>query len=106
MKKEEKTICKITVLKRTIHQDLYEKYRNKKGNLCEVFTEGQEFLVESPFSPPAGFCEWAWADIRPFIHGIHAGMRYGEADVFVTCCTDGFRPVLFKVERIITDSSS
>ena len=46
MKKEEKTICKITVLKRTIHQDLYEKYRNKKGNLCEVFTD---YLL--PISP-------------------------------------------------------
>jgi uncharacterized repeat protein (TIGR04076 family) len=101
MPQEESVKCKITVLKRTIHQDLYEQYRGKPGNLCEVFTEGQEFIIDSPpFAVPEGFCQWAWADIRPFLHGIYGGIRYGGADVFVTCCTDGFRPVLFKVERI------
>ena len=91
--------CKITVLKRTIHQDLYQEYRGSPGNPCEVFKEGQEFIIQDPsFAPPDGFCPWAWADIRPFLHGIHGGMQYGGADAFVTCCTDGFRPVLFKIE--------
>ena len=98
---EEKKYCKITVLKRTIHQDLYEELRGKQGNLCEVFTEGQEFRIDGPsFAPPEGFCAWAWADIRPMLHGVQGGMRYGGSDAFVACCTDGFRPVLFKIEMV------
>ncbi len=101
---EQTTACKITVLKRTINQDLYKEYRGKEGSKCEVFKEGQEFILEyPPFSPPEGFCPWAWADIRTFLHGIYGGIQYGGSDVFVTCCTDGFRPVLFKLEKISID---
>ena len=97
--KKKRTRCKITVLKRTLNQDLYLKYRGKKGRPCQVFKEGQEFLVESAWSPPEGFCAWAWADIRTYLQGLFAGQKYGGAEVFVACCTDGFRPVLFKMER-------
>lgn len=98
--KKKRIRCKITVLKRTLNQDLYLKYRGKKGRLCQVFKEDQEFLVESAWSPPEGFCAWAWADIRTYLQGLFAGQKYGGAEVFVACCTDGFRPVLFKLERI------
>ncbi len=94
-KKRGKNGCKITVLKRTIHNDLYEKYTGRKGKPCEVFKEGQEFTVKSIYDPPEGFCVWAWADIREFIFGAW----FGREDVAVTCCTDGMRPVIFKVER-------
>ena len=88
--------CKITVIKKEIHQDLYEKYQGSKGNICSLFKVGQEFLVKSPYSPPEGFCSWAWADIRPSIHAVYFGSR----KISVVCCTDGYRPVIFKVEPV------
>ena len=100
--KMKKKLCKITVLKRTIHQDLYKEIRGEEGVPCEVFKEGQEFILDSPsFSVPDGFCPWAWADIRSFLHGIFGGVKYAGKNAFVACCTDGFRPVLFKIESIL-----
>jgi uncharacterized repeat protein (TIGR04076 family) len=90
---------KITVLRKTLNTDLHQQYRNSPGSPCPVFQEGQEFLLESPYEPPKGFCQWAWADIRHYLQGMWGGMKYGS-DVFVAACTDGFRPVLFKIERI------
>ncbi len=94
--------CKITVLKRTIHQDLIDEYRTTGMVLCEHVEEGQEFIVESPFSPPEGFCSWAWADLRGDIMGVMLGAKrpWTKSDVAITCCTDGYRPVIFKIERV------
>ena len=85
---------KITVIKKTIFPELYEKYANQKGKICSVFEEGQEFIVTSPWNPPKNFCAWAWADIRPSIHSVYFGGRKSS----VACCTDGYRPVVFNVE--------
>ncbi|MFC2137709.1 TIGR04076 family protein, partial [Bacteroidota bacterium] len=93
---ENQYTCKITVLKKTINEDWNKEYRNFEGVKCNAFEVGQEFIVESPWSAPEGFCHWAWADIRSFIHLVNEG-KFGT---FVSCCTDGFRPVFFKIERI------
>ena len=95
---EKKTLpkCKIKVVKKVVYQDLYVKFTGKKGKICSVFEEGQEFVVKSPYSPPKGFCAWAWADIRPSIHSVFFGGRKNS----IVCCTDGYRPVVFNVERI------
>ena len=47
--------CKITVLKRTFHEDLASEYVQKKAGMCEAFEDGQEFIVESPTKQPAEF---------------------------------------------------
>ena len=39
--------CKIKVLKRTVHHDLYQKIRNNNGRPCTVFQDGQEFILKS-----------------------------------------------------------
>ena len=88
--------CKITVAKKTLFQDLYQKYANREGSICSVFEEGQEFYMTSPYNPPEGFCNWAWADIRAAIHAV----QFGGRDFSVACCTDGYRPVVFHVERL------
>ncbi len=90
--------CKITVAKKTLFQDLYKKYANREGSICSVFEEGQEFVMTSPYNPPEGFCAWAWADIRAAIHSV----QFGGREYAVSCCTDGYRPVIFHVERIDT----
>jgi uncharacterized repeat protein (TIGR04076 family) len=97
--------CKITVLKRTVHQDLADEYLETGGEFgaCERFSDGQEIIVEHPFRIPEDFCAWAWADIRNDIITIVAGgsMPWGKKPgTVITGCTDWFRPVIFKVERI------
>lgn len=92
---------KITVLRKLFHQDLVDKYAAapQTWTPCEHFEVGQEFTAskQAPWAMPAGFCGWAWADIQKLVYGIARGGQ----DVFVTCCTDGYRPVIFKLEKII-----
>ena len=91
---------KITVLRRLFHRDLVEKYavNPESWKPCGHFKDGQEFITsrEEPWTMPKGFCGWAWADIQKLVYG----MARGGQDVFVTCCTDGYRPVIFKLEKL------
>jgi uncharacterized repeat protein (TIGR04076 family) len=87
---------KITVLKRTLNEEWNKEFRNGRMTQCNRFQDGQEFIIESPWNKPEGFCEWAWADIRTYIHLVDTG----KFETFVSCCTDGFRPVFFKIDRI------
>lgn len=88
--------CRITVLRKLFHADLYDQHPYGKRSGCGRFEEGQVFVTDSPWDPPPGFCTWAWADLRAIIHKVHAG----NPTVMISCCTDGLRPVLFKCERI------
>jgi uncharacterized repeat protein (TIGR04076 family) len=105
--------CKITVLKRTLHQDLIDEYLDgeyRDVGPCEQFSEGQEFIID-PSTVPEDFCAccpWAWADIRNDIMTVAVGgdipgMRQGGTTI--TGCRDWFRLVLFKIERLETTSS-
>jgi len=99
---------RITVLKRTFQDDILEReiqdetFRRSFGP-CPLFEEGQTFLSEDWPTMPNGFCERAWPDIRH-----EAAMVMYKATVpwvteqgfTVTCCNDGLRPVIFKIERI------
>ena len=95
-KPEQDSNIKITILKRSLNKEWNTEFRKSEGKKCPVFQDGQEFVLESPWSAPDGFCQWAWADIRTFIHLV----REGKYETFVSCCTDGFRPVFFKIERV------
>jgi len=105
--------CRITVLKRTHHQDLIDEYLdddNMAVGLCERFTEGDVFELD-PSTVPQEFCSrcaWAWADIRHdvmtvAVGGDIPGMKH--SGTVITGCRDWFRPVIFKVERIDVKSS-
>jgi len=94
--KAKKTACKITVVKRSVEQELADRYRNGRVKQCDAFKDGQEFVVSEPWSSPEGFCQWAWADIRSYVM---ANFHGGDFPT-VACCTDGFRPVYFRIERI------
>ena len=91
---------KITVLRRLFHQDIVDQYaaHPERWAPCSHFEDGDEFVTskETPWEMPEGFCGWAWADIQKLVYG----MARGGQDVFVTCCTDGYRPVIFKLERL------
>ena len=100
--------CKITVLKRTFHQDLVDTYLEedcRPQGPCECFKEGQEFIVD-PSKAPEEFsdrCPWAWADIYKAILSVASGANMigaKQPGFVIVGCNDWFRPVLFKIERL------
>jgi uncharacterized repeat protein (TIGR04076 family) len=87
---------RITVLKRSVQKE-FEKYSFGPIPPCHLFEDGRQFTMESvPVVPPEGFCKFAWESIRSTVASIKA---YGPERT-VACCTDGFRPVFFLVERV------
>lgn len=100
--------CKITVLRRLFDQelvDLYSAENTKESPLsaCTAFSDGQEFILEGSPSMPEGFCFWAWADIQRDVAAIMFGADYPwikQKGTIIICCSDGLRPVVFKLERI------
>ena len=92
---------KITVLKRSLNEDFCEKYADSMWEACETFAEGQEFIADG-VTMPDGFCGWAYSDIEKIILTLARGGNFVGMPVgtFVTCCTDGYRPVFFRLERI------
>lgn len=100
--------CKITVLKRILNEDLAGEYCPSEIIPCPCFEEGQEFLVDG-LEKPADFCEWAWNDILRFVTALSTGGNFSQDifqgwmkddNVMIASCTDGLRPVVFKIERI------
>ena len=101
--------CKITVLKRMVNQDLAKEYLDEKyTNIgpCELLQDGQEFVVRDHSGVPEGMCPSAWADIRKDILAVATGADMpgiNRRGTVIAGCTDWFRPVIFKVERIESD---
>lgn len=99
---------KITVVKKLSTADVYgENLENDTADdfktLCPVVDEGQEFIVEEDGKVPAGFCAWAWHDIQREVWTIRNGGGFPwikKEGMLYACCTDGLRPVFFKLERI------
>lgn len=92
---------KITVVKKMMNKDLIDRY-GKGVTECDALKTGDEFIVKN-LRMPEGFCSWAWADI----HRDLAVLAFDgdvpwvkEKGVTISCCTDGLRPVVFKLERI------
>ncbi len=94
------------MVKRSLNQELIDAYvgesRTEYGR-CGAYADGQEFVIEGFPIKPEGFCDWAWADIHRDVVAVMFGGSYpwiGLAGTAITCCTDGLRPVVFRVERI------
>jgi uncharacterized repeat protein (TIGR04076 family) len=88
-----------------LFQDLIDEYHapDEDFGICQQFSEGQEFIIEHPFAMPEGFCPTAWADIRFHVAAIASGADPAwikQPATSIVGCTDWFRPVIFKVERI------
>jgi uncharacterized repeat protein (TIGR04076 family) len=92
---------KITVLKRTLNADAVAQYGEGTWAPCERLTEGRVFVSRGA-NMPDGFCSWAWADIQKYVLTLARGGNFvgSRPGVTVACCTDGYRPVLFAIERI------
>lgn len=98
--------CRISVVKRSVNPDIIDRYM-KKGmknkEPCSKVNLGDEFLVFSEFHMPENFCHWAWADIRHDVMAVINGARFPwfeEGGMTISGCTDWFKPVLFKIEKL------
>ncbi|MGD8505451.1 MAG: TIGR04076 family protein [Candidatus Bathyarchaeota archaeon] len=97
---------KITVLKRFNPSEVLETSPVtpvRPLEACGVYKDGQEFIVGEDVKMPDGFCSGAWHAIYCNVRTLAFGGNlpwYREKGVAVNCCTDGLRPVVFKLERI------
>ncbi len=96
---------KITVLRRFNPEEVFSEKQIEYGELevCRVYKDGQEFIVESDGRMPEGFCSWAWDDIFKDVQTLrfHGNFQwFTEEGASINCCTDGLRPVVFRIERI------
>lgn len=98
---------KITILKKLFVDDIVEEYlaedyANRGYGTCECFEEGEVFVIDEP-QMPEGFCSWAWADIQRDVVTVMMGGSipwFNQPELSIVCCTDGLRPVIFKIEAI------
>lgn len=94
---------KITVLHLGHNRELGKTYRKEIPPICSIFSEGQDFIVDS-FQKPSDFCDWAWMDIQrivfAFLFDGNLGHFSPNPKEFIACCTDAFRPVSFKIEKM------
>lgn len=99
--------CRITVLRRECFSDIQSRYLDdpEKG-ACSKFVTGQVF--ETDGKCPEGFCERAWGIIKDQVGNMLSEDRCGctRADssdscrASIVCCSDGTRPVVFKIESL------
>jgi uncharacterized repeat protein (TIGR04076 family) len=90
-----------------LNQDLAEEYRKPGEEIapCPFFSVGQEFLVDELGEKPEDFaCGWAWNDIHKTVLALMAGGNFSqwmrEGNTYIACCTDGIKPVVFKLEGL------
>ncbi len=95
---------RITALRRTVYEDLIEKYENPLENACD--TEIGSVFVSVNGERPEGFCSAAWESVGPFVRELsrgggnfYGGWMKNPASALVSC-NDGFRPVSFLVEAV------
>ena len=97
---------KVTVVKKLNNKDMFgdnPPAEFTEAPECDALELGQEFIVEDIAKCPPGLCAWAFSDmyrdiIHLFLGGDYPWMK--EKGVILSCCTDGCRPVIFKLERI------
>lgn len=96
---------RITVVKCFSPEDVFgHGYKTPNGTEVKKcsFDEGQEWISENG-EMPESFCSWAWTDLARSIHVLRFGGNFStwaEEGVMYNACSDGVRPVSFKLERI------
>ena len=88
---------KITVLRKEFYPDFADEYltEGREAGPCGLLNVGGAQM-------PEGFCPWAWIDIYHSVTSVAAGGTYKpwnrKDGQTIVCCTDGIRPVVFRVE--------
>ena len=102
------TRVKITVLKRFSTSEVFETLpatpvSESAVKACPYYEDDQKFIVGFDQSMPVGFCTSAWDSVYCSVKILAYGGNkpwFKEKGVAIVCCTDGLRPVIFKLERI------
>ncbi len=71
--------------------------------VCERYRDGQEFIVSEDGKMPEDFCTSAWHTIFCKVSTLAYGGDFPflkEKGIVISCCSDGLRPVVFKLERV------
>ncbi|MHA1960302.1 MAG: TIGR04076 family protein [Candidatus Thorarchaeota archaeon] len=95
---------KITVIRAFSPEEVFgHEYRSPSGEVAKTchLEEGQSWIAERDRMPD-GFCSWAWEDLRKDRYLLYFGGEIPDTEdgvVFVSC-SDGKRPVVFKLERL------
>ncbi len=105
--------CKITVLETKVFPNYQAEYlADPKSGPCPFFKEGDIFLLDRTQQKDdfyhlmnGTFCGEAWDAVSRYVYTALQGgsiMRGWTNDdrMMITCCNDGTRPVIFKIERI------
>ncbi len=97
--------CKITVVKKDFYEDLIKAHTKEpeRMKICNLVDLDQEFIVTNPYNMPENICASAWSDIRPYIITMAAGGKFDfmkNVESTLAICSDPFRPVVFKIERV------
>jgi uncharacterized repeat protein (TIGR04076 family) len=104
---KEKKKVKITVLKIFDPEEVFKDppvEHVEPWGPCPIFTEGQELIVSESGGMPEGFCTSAWQTIWGNVRTLSFGGNFPyfkkEKGAIISCCSDGLRPVIFKLERL------
>lgn len=99
------TKLKVTVVKCFTNEEIFgdEVPDHLEGRIspCQKHHPGQQFIMES-LDRPEGFCNWAYDDIyRDMAHlWMDGDFPIGKPGTMFSSCTDGKKPVIFKLERV------
>ena len=99
---------KITVMRRSVYDDLIKQYENPIEHACEMRI-GQVFIANG-WEKPQGLCGNAWDSLSPFVMALSCGAKdlydgwmKNERSAMLSC-NDGFRPVSFLLETMDEDA--
>lgn len=97
---------RITVLKRFHPSEVFEESPvtpSEPMGICGLLKEGDEFTSNGGAIPTEFPCTSAWVALYPYVRVLSFGGNMPwikEKGVSITCCPDGLRPVVFKIERM------
>lgn len=98
---------KITVIKKTLNDDLLAQYGSPKLGICQFHEQEQVFYCENGWQKPEGLCDNAWKSMMEYVMTLaHGGQQFyddewlKDPNLAVVSCNDGIRPVIFKIEAV------
>jgi len=97
---------KITVLKREFYPDLADEFLSEGASVgaCPIQSVGDVFVYVGDGEKPEGLCPWAWIDLYSAVKALASGGDkndwYKDGGTRISCCTDGVRPVVYKLEMV------
>ena len=99
---------RITVVRRSVYNDLIEKYENPIEHACNA--KVGDVYIANGWEKPEGLCLSAWESMSVFVMALaHGGKNFYDGWMkdprsAMISCNDGFRPVSFLLEALDEDA--